>query len=45
MANSVDPDQTPCFVASDLGEHCSDLTVRICELNMLESVYMENLGT
>ena len=22
VANRVDPDQTPCFVASDLGLHC-----------------------
>ena len=22
MANTVDPDETPCFVASDLGLHC-----------------------
>ena len=27
FANSGDPDQTPCFAASDLGLHCLPVTL------------------
>ena len=27
LANTVDPDQTPHYVASDLGLHCSPITL------------------
>ena len=32
MANSVDPDQTPRYAASDLGRHCSLAPVCSCTL-------------
>ena len=42
MANSVDPDQTPRFAASDLDPHClllstacSGLSIRILTVNMV----------
>ena len=35
MANSVDPDQIPPFAASDPGQHCPSLSVRIIVVNMV----------
>ena len=41
MANSVDPDQMPCYVASDLGRHC--LQRPICSI--LRIIKVSTLGT
>ena len=36
VANSVDPDQMPQFVASDLGLHC--LSVPMPRVNMIQTI-------